>query len=873
MKFLRRLSFWFRRDNLRDELDAHRGLAEHELQRDGLNAEEAHYAARRQMGNSTLALEASRGVWLAPWIESVFQDVRYAIRSLWRQPGFTLPALFTLALGIGLNTSLFTVFNAVALRPLPVREPSQVVNLFKAMPGRRTGLGGFGVAEYRFLRDHARTVSGLVMERDEGVWLDGQQSGRKLSAFFVSGNYFRALGVDMAAGRGFLDSEDDPGSPTAVAILSYFTWQTRYGGDPHILGREIRIDDVTFTVVGVTAEHFTNTRPAPQDLFTPLSSLLLVRPNGNSAKQILTDPTYCCSSMVARVAPGVSRRQVEAELGSLSTQFQEPYQRAAAGQGAQQKEQRVVATGTAFVDQPGRKRSAGQAFMLMFIAVGLVLLLACANVSNLLLARSLARHREIAARLAIGASRRRLIRQLLTESALLALVACGLGLLLAEVLPGVVIAAMAGDVPWLRIAPDASVLGYSIVLAIVSSLVFGLAPALGCTRVSVSDALKQQSGSSGPRFALREILVGAQVAISVILLAASGLMLRGVRQASNTDVGFRTQGVEILTVELPATAYGNTRGKAAMARIVERLRPLADRDALALTEFVPLGNARAVTSTRRPDQNPDQAQAVQVQFVSPGYFALLEIPVLAGRDFVLEDATRPTALVNETMAARYWPGENPLGKTLVNGDDTREVVGVVRDAQLLGIGAVEPMWFQPYFGGQRGTILIRSAPGGRDLAAAIAQVEPRAIVNTSNMADQLGKWLSPAKTASALAGALGLLALVLATLGVFGVLAYSVEQRRREIGVRMALGARPDQVVGLVVRVNARAIVVGLVAGILASLAASELVSGFLYGVSRVDPLAYAGVLAILLAAAFIASVVPARRATKVDPLVALRYD
>jgi predicted permease len=509
----------------------------------------------------------------------------------------------------------------------------------------------------------------------------------------------------------------------------------------------------------------------------------------------------------------------------------------------------------------------------MFIAVGLILLLACANVSNLLLARSMARHREIAARLAIGASRPRLIRQLLTESVLLSLAACGLGLLLAEVLPGVVVHMMAGDVPWLRIAPDATVLGYSIALAFVASLVFGLAPALRCTRLSVSEALKQHSGSNGSRFAMREILVGAQVAISVILLAASGLMLRGVRQASNTDVGYRTQGVEIVTVELPAGAYDSARGKIAMARIAERLRPLADGEKLALTEFIPLGNARAVTTTRRPDQTPDAAQPMLVQFVSPGYFGVLDIPMVAGRDFVLEDAKQKRVIVNEALASKYWPGESAIGKTIVNDKDFLTVVGVVHDTQLVGLGTVEPMWFSPYLGGQRSNFVMRRRPGTRDLIAAATQVEPRALVTSSNMADQLGKWLSPAKTAFALAGALGLLALVLATIGVFGVLSYSVEQRRREIGVRMALGARPEQVVGLVVRVNARAIVLGLVAGVLASLAASELISGFLYGVSRVDPLAYAGVMAILLTAALAASVVPARRATRVDPLVALRYD
>jgi predicted permease len=740
------------------------------------------------------------------------------------------------------------------------------VNFFKAIPGRQTGYGGFGVTEFHYLRDHSRTTS-LVMDRDEGVWLDGQRSGRKLSVFLVSGNYFRVLGVDTALGRGFADSEDDSGEPVAVAVLSYNTWQTRYAADPNILGREIRLDEVPFTVIGVAPEEFTSSTPAPRDVWTPLSALLLIRGNDDS-KKLLTDPNYCCSSMEGRLAPGVTREQAQAELAGLAEQF-----RAEFGGHTDRKPQQVLATGTAFMQQPGRKRQAGAMFVLMFVAVGLVLLLACANVSNLLLARSTARYKEIAARLAIGASRARLIRQFLTESALLALLACGLGLLLAEVLPGVVLNTLVGETPWLKVAPDAWVLGYSILLAVLAALFFGLAPALSATRLSLNEALKQHSPSTGRRFAIRDVLVGVQVAVSVILLAAAGLMLRGIRQAHLTDVGFRTQGVELLTVELPANAYDETRGRVAIAHIVERLRPLADRGAVAVTMFPPLGNRGAVTGTRLPDQNPDQARPIDVQFVSPGYFGVLGIPVIAGREFVLDDAMRKVVLVNEAMAAKYWPGQNPLGKIIVNDQERREVIGVVRDVQLTDLGPVEPMWFRPYFGGQRTVLVVRGAASGADLAAAVAQGEPRAIAIPASLAEQLDKWLAPAKVASTLAGALGLLALVLATIGVFGVLAYSVEQRRREIGVRMALGARPGQVISLVVRSNSRAIVWGAVAGIVASLASSNLIAGFLYGVSRVDALAYGGVLAILLVAALAASIVPARRATRVDPLVALRYD
>ena len=869
-RLFRRLIHLFRRDDpLREELESHRAMLEQQHAADGATPDEARFAAQRQMGNATRALEDSRGVWLAPWLESVWQDLGYAARNLRRQPGFTIPALAALALGIGLNDSLFTVLNGVALRSWPVRDPSSVVRLLKAIPGRQTGFGGFSVAEFQYFRDHSHALSGVMLDREEGVRIDGQTAGRPGVALFVSGNYFPVLGVAMELGRGLADADDTIAQPTPVAVLSYYTWRTRYGGDRAILGREIRLDEVPFTVVGVTAEDFTSTNPSPPGLWVPLSSLLLLRPNDAGVKALLFNPDYCCSALSARMAQGVSRQQAQAELSALSTQFRADRSKTE----SDRKPQRVIATATSFFAQPNRKNQASAMFTLMFVAVGLVLVLACANVGNLLLARSAARRREIASRLALGASRRRLIRQLLTESLLLGLAAAGLALGLAYVIPGVVLRSMA-DAPSLRLAPDRMVLAFSLGLGVLSSVLFGLAPAFRATRLSVNEVLKQHSPGGGSRLWFRDALAAVQVAISIALLIGAGLMLRGVQAAQKADLGFRTD-VDLITVDLPANAYDNVRSRVAIANLTERLRPLAYQGLIAACGSAPLGNSRGVTGVYFLGQTPDQAMPMPLQFVSAGYFEVLGMPMLEGRGFAPEDAARKNIVINQAMAQRYWPNRSALGQPLFTGSDRREIVGVVRDAQLAEIGPVAPMFFWPFQGDQHATFLLRDRAGisPRDLMAAVAAVEPRAIVNIVHMPEQVERWMAPSRIASTIAASLGGLALTLAAIGVFGVLAYSVEQRRREIGVRMALGAHPSQVVALVLRVNALAMGGGVAGGLVLSLLTSRMLSGFLYGVSRLDLAAYSGVLLILLAAGFAAAIVPAHRAAKVDPVVALRYD
>jgi macrolide transport system ATP-binding/permease protein len=853
--------------DLAEEMDFHRQMVEQEGRQAGLPAAEARYAALRRMGGAAIAQEDARSVWLA-WSESVVQDLRYGVRALVKDPAFTTLALLTLTLGIGLNTSLFTVFNAVALRPWPVREPARVVTLLRNGVGHdRSHYGGFSAAEFRYLRDHSSTLNGAILTRSEKVSLDQQPDGPRTTCHFVSGAYFAVLGVEMALGRGFAIDEDRIEAPQAVAVLSHGTWQTRYGGDPQIVGRRIRVDDVPFTVVGVAGEEFTGISAERHDLWIPLAARPLARPNDSSAKLWLTDPHYCCSNMAGRLAPGIRREQAQAELTTLAHQYQAQLR---------EKPYQVVVSGTTFFGQPDAKRQALPAIALLIGACGSILLLACANVGNLLLARAAARQREIAVRLSLGAGRSRVVRQLLTESVLLAAVASGLGLSLAYLLPGVVLRNLAQEAPSFKLTPDATVLAYAVGIAALSALAFGLAPALRGTRLGLSEVMKQQSAQASPRFALRGALLGVQVAISVVLLVGAGLLVRGLERSRSHDPGFAIRGVTLLSVDLPVNRYDLTRGRAFWADLTERLQPLAGSGPIGLCFFKPLSRGRNMTSFRLPGQN--NGTPVTAQFVNAGYFEALSIPVVAGRNFTPADSGRCVNIINEAAARRYWPGQNAVGQTILLGRDTRcEVVGVVRNAEVTGLGPVEPILFSQFSGEGQATVVLRAGAVAQDwprrLAAVVAQVEPRAAASVLPMSEQLDLWLGPARAAATLASSLGLLALALATVGVYGVIAYSVEQRRREIGVRMALGAAPHQIVRFIVGANARAVLCGLAVGLAASLAVSRLLQTSLNGVSPVDPLAYAAVLALLLLAGVAASAIPVRRAARIDPLVALHYE
>jgi predicted permease len=567
----------FARD-LEEELEFHRRMAEQDLG----SAE----AARRAMGNETLMREEARAVWLAPWLESVWQDLRYAIRSLRQAPGFTLAAAGALALAIGINTSYFTVFNSIAIRPWPVADPGRIVTLFSHSPSSMPG--GFSLAEYRYLRDHARSLNGMAAYRQTAVRFGFESAGKASNAQFVSANFLDVLGTGLAAGRGFRSDEDRPEAPAAVAILSFQTWRTRFGSDPAIIGRTVRVDEIPFVIVGVTAEEFTGVTPGQTAAYVPFASMRLLPREKTHSMRFLIETGHCCSSVTARLAPGASRADAKAELEVLSRQFRQANGLDARG---------IAVGGTQLFFTPGAKTEMRTGFGLMFLGVVLLLLLACANVGNLCLARAAARAREFAIRGSLGAGRARLIRQLLTEGLVVAAVAVVPGVAIAFWLPQALIATMTDDMPSLRLTPDATVLLYAVLLAILATVLFALTPALAGTKQDLHTALKSGGSGAGSRFRLRMLLLGAQTALSVILLVAAGLMVRGVQRVASVDPGFAVDDVSAIEMDLPAEMYAEDKVKLLSEALVHEIALLPDT---ALSLNTPLANVRHSTGFRIP---------------------------------------------------------------------------------------------------------------------------------------------------------------------------------------------------------------------------------------------------------------------------------
>jgi predicted permease len=862
-KLLRRIHFLLYRDRLEAEL-----AEEMEFHRQMLVRQHAdNGAATRAMGNVTLAREEARGIWLLPWIESLWQDFAYGVRGLRRQPGFTIVAVAALSIAIGLNTSIFTLFNAVAFRPWPVKDPSHVVSVFRLMrKGPEQGhTAGFGAAEWRYLSEHSKAFRGFVLVGG-GEPLD--MDGRRLKVRWVTGNFFSVLGLDMARGRGFRPEEDDVLAPQTVAVLSYGAWQNKFGGAPDIVGQTVRLDDVPFTIVGVGPEGFIGTGDTA-DFWAPLSAHLILRPHDADFKAFLTKPTHCCLSMSGRLAPDVTRAQAGAEVDLLMRQLHEGEEF--------QGSPTILITGTPLLEShPGDRGKIIPIIGAMFVAVILVLLLACANVGNLLLARAAARHTEIAVRLSLGGTRMRLIRQLLVESMALAVLASTIGFAIAAVGPSTLLPRVSRDLAILQLSPDLRVCAYAIGLAMLACIAFGLAPALHGTRGSIAAAIKSDSGMHGSRLPLRSVLLAAQVAISVVLLAAAGLLIRGVQAAQHRDPGFRINGVTVATLDLPASRYSGDRVDAFVNQLQDALAQARELSPCALMSDAPMANSRSWTHIRAASERPEHGRIIQIHDVTGEYFAVLGIPIVEGRNFTREDARRKVILVNQVAAQRLWPGTSAVGKLASVGADKYEVVGVVKDTYTTSLDAVQLTMYYPEFGraGWPQLLIADSAPAtlGR-IDDIVRSIEPRARVSFAPLADNFSAQLEPARYAATLAGALGILALALASIGMSGVFAYVVRQRTREIGVRMALGASAAQVVRLVLASNLRALMLGLLVGVGGAVACTRMFKSMLNGVSPLDPLAYAGVFALLIAAAVAASALPARRAARVDPVTALRWE
>ena len=825
-------------------------------------------------------------MWTFPSVESIWQDAAYAVRNLRQQRGFTLTVVTVLALVIGLNTTLFTVLAGIALRPWQgIAAPSSVVRLYLADP---TGhAAGFSLRDARSLASRATTLAGVAIMKNEPVCI-GSVAAETL---MVSGNFFDVLGVRMARGRGFLDSEDRILAPSAVAVLSFAYWQRQFGGDPRVLGSTVRINDVVFSIVGVASADFGSAEPAyDKQLFLPISSLALLKPGDVLSQKILYDADACCVDVVARLSPGSTQGQARAELDVLASGFRSFSGNPARG---------TVVTSTEFLSQPGRGDSTQPLLTATLLAVGLLLvwLLACANVGNLLLSRAASRVAEIATRMALGASRWRIVRQLLIEGFVLSLMASGLGVLVAYQLPFVLfrVVAESGTVGFFPfdVTPDALVLGYAVLLATLSSVVFALAPALQTTRVDLVESLKRRESLTARRLPMRSVLLCVQVAVSMVLLVSAGLLIRGVqRQAGVFDPGFTVQNVTTVRFELPEGVYDRARASAFFEQVGASVRQLPI-EAAAFASHEPFSRYRHGTIFHLPGENREQARSLLYVAVSPEYPMLLGIPLRSGRYFEAADVRRPVVLVNETMAKRFWPGEDAVGKTFfirprgpVNTMESREIVGVVADVRTSTGSTAAPLFYQPMIAGadvfdfissdprasQAPTLLLKTSHQlSAEIARIAARLDPRVAVYATPLSASVDAMLKTARWGPILAAVLGLFALGLATVGVFGVFGYAVRQQRREIGIRMALGARPATVIQLLFTHYARALIAGLVFGLAGSVAASIVLRHRLHGLSPFDPVAYLAVAALLACAGLAATFVPARAAIRVNPSQTLR--
>jgi predicted permease len=840
----------FERD-LAKEIEFHREMKEQALRSDGVSAEEARHRAMRELGNVMRMREAAREIWIAPWIESIWQDIRYAFRNLRRRPGFTFAASATLVLGIGLSTSLFTVYNAVALRPWPVKNPRTLIQVLpeRDPSGRYSPIS---LAEFSFLHRRASSLVGLAGYLPMGAFLGKQEDARE-AVYSVTADFFDVLGVRMAAGRSFVAEDDIAGEPREVAIISYRFWQSRFGGNPDVLGQTIQINKHPFGIVGIAERRFTgpNSR-LPIDVYVPLAAHALIR---------LSEQTEEVQ-IVGRLGPGASRRKVKAELDALLAGFRASLQLEAGT---------VLVIGTARSDRPDRSREF-RSLTLMLAAMLLVLLIACSNVGNLQLARAFRRHREIGIRLAIGASRLHVVRQLLTESLVLSCGAGAIGVAAAFVLPSVVFRLTAGSYndPLNTLRPDMRVLGFAAALSILAALVSGLMPALHATAAGRATGFLSRRSTGSSRLRLRSALLAVQIALCVVLLLGAGLLTRGVDRTLNAELDFTTKGVFVIKSQQEEVS-----GRDLLRSIADTLESTGVAS-VGVAAVPPLSDNSIAVRVRLPGESDAVWRQAADRPVSNGYFTVLNIPLTAGRWFSEHALEEREAIVNETFARQLWPGGQAVGQIFVDARQGSNftVIGVVKDCHEAGLGEIPAILHTQEPLNRWSSLLVRGevefAP--ERIRVVLSRVAGSR-VTMMPLREYLRESLQLSMIGAGVAWALGLLGLVLAVVGIFGVISYLVEERRREIGIRLALGARRSQVVALILGQTRLATLGGLAIGFALSLGTGQLLRAYLFGISPLDPITHGAVALILFLAAMIAAFIPAGRAARTDPADTLRCE
>jgi len=805
-------------------------------------------------------------------MKQLIRDIRMSLRSLLRNPGFTIVAVLSLALGIGPNTAVFTLFNAFLLRPLPGVENAD--ELVRVYPGSES----VSYPDYVFFRDESDVFQGLLAESSIGLSWNRDGRPERLSGAIVSGNYFDVLGIHPVRGRGFLPEEDREPNADAVAVIGYGFWQRSFGGQDDAVGSTLQLNGRTFTIVGVAPEDFTGgSLGQAAEVWVPTMMQPTVWPGKNRLENRRLNGFY----MTGRVAPNVSTEAVTANLEALHKRLLREYPDTLEGWDF------VVVEPAGLLHRSLRDPLLVFGTLLL-VVVGLVLLIACANLANLLLARAAGLDREIAIRQAIGAGRRRIVSRLLVESTLLSLLGGAVGVLLALALIPVLVASQLSELPVpvsIDLAPDPRVLAFTVVLSLLTGLLFGLLPALRLSRTDLVTALKHEPGTDSPhrrRFGGRNLLVVGQIGFSLLLLIGAGLFIRSLQKAQAVDPGFDIEHNLVAGIDLAAAGYSEAEGKDYYQRLTERVRDLPAAQAAGLASIVPL-TLNNVSLAVMVD-GVDRGQ-VYFNYVSPGYFDAMGIDLVQGRDFNDQDreGSPPVAVISRTMAERFWPGDSAVGKQVRQIDfdgptPPMQIVGVVEDSKYLTLGEDwRPLLFLPAQQHYQASMFLHVRTAGEpdqaygQILPVLRGVDPNVALELRPAADFMGVALLLPRIGASLLGIFGLIGLLLTGVGVYGLMAYFVSQRLREIGIRLALGSQRREILGLVVGRGMRLAAYGIVGGLLAAFIVTRVISSLLYGVSPTDPVIFLGISALLAGVAFAATFVPARRASKVDPMRILR--
>jgi predicted permease len=857
------------------EGDARRGaleeLGEHDLLRQSLHA-----AVRRPP--AAVPLGAREGHGLA----GIWGDLRFGARMLRRSPGFTVTAALTIALGIGANTTIFSILNAVLLRPLPgAVRADQLVMIGRTQDGQ--GFDTFSYPDYVDFRADARSLSAIAASFVAPAHLSMGGASERIRAELVSGTYFPMLGTRAAVGR-LLGGQDD-GAPGAnpVVVLSYAGWRSRFGADPGVIGKGVRIDGAPYTIVGVAEPGFNGVRAiGVVDLFIPISMANGLMADVGSLRE---QRGAVWIDLFGRLAPNATVATAQAELGSIAAELSRRYPDTNTGRGVR------VSAGVGF--DPGSRAVVRRFLGILVGVVGLVLLIACANVANLLLARGSARAREMAVRSSLGANRSRLVRQLLAEGLLLAVLGSAAGFALGFWSLRFVtrLPLFAYTFGAIELGIDRRVLAFAIAAMTVSGVLFALPPAFRASRVDLIAALKLGTPGGGDnRSRLRSGLVVAQLALSLVLLVAAGLFVRTLQALYRIEPGFETRHVLIATLDAGLQGYDEPRGRRFFSEVEERVRALPGVQQASVAYMVPLGGGGWDTRIYPADVTPapnDVGLKTDVNAVSPSYFETVGMPVVKGSAFTPadRDGAPAVAVVNEAIAETLWPGKDPIGQRFRigrDGDNVLEVVGVVRTARYRSLTErPRPFFYRPFAQAYRPSMTLHvrtAAPDPYSVLQSVRRVVdgldrdiPLSRVQT--LAERLDGSLGRERTLAALVGVYGMLALVLAVVGLYGSMAYAVSRRTREMGLRMALGARASEVRRHVLAQALRIALAGTVIGAVAAVPATRLLRSQLFGVEPNDPITLVSVAVVLAAASIAAAYLPARRATKVDPVIALRSD